>query len=623
MAEEIFKQSITAEFPDPHRLRSRDVLRLLRLCWPFIKPYRRDLGRLILMLLPAAAAGIFGLVLIRVFFDVIGNGHPLTHYEAWLLRLPLNASRQSVLMRTCIVGGAAALLGLPCAMFAFGYAVWLLQKISNLFRVSLYAQLQELSLNFHSEEKIGDAIFRMFQDSAGVPEIINGLLMQPLVALPVAVANLGWLLIFNGSMALIALFLIPIEFALASAFSEPLRRAFLDAREVSAQAITRIEETLASIKAVKAFTRESHEATIYADENWASLMAERKARMLLVVYRLLLSFVRGLGYLAVLYLGAREVLGGYSGGLSGSAISLGLFQGTVVAFNRIGGSSHDLASAWGNLLDVGVGLARVFEILRQHTMMVVGRHLNNGYEQPPPLRRGITFDRVSFGYMNSSTVLSNVDLEARAGELTAIVGPSGTGKSTLIALLLRFYDPVDGRVLLDGRDLRDFELESWRRMIAVALQNNPLLSGTLLANLTYGQSSASDEAIDSVLERTGLAEFVDTLPAGLKTWIGERGTKLSAGQAQRISVARALLRNAPILLLDEPTSALDTANEERLMRGVRAWLAEGRGHRMAIITTHQRSAAAWADRVYRIADGGTVEERFSRTGESSAAAGNA
>src|SRR6516165_10710694 len=167
---------ITAPFVEPGLLRSRDILRLLSRAWPFIRPYRRHLVRLFVLLLPAAAGGLFGLVLIRIFFDVIGNGQPSTSYEAWLLRLPLNATRQTVLARACLAGGAASLVSLPYVFFIFGYTVWILQKISNLFRINLYAQLQELSLSFHSEEKIGDAIFRMFQDSAGIPQVIDGLL---------------------------------------------------------------------------------------------------------------------------------------------------------------------------------------------------------------------------------------------------------------------------------------------------------------------------------------------------------------------------------------------------------------------------------------------------------------
>ena len=467
----------------------------------------------------------------------------------------------------------------------------------------------------------------MFQDSAGIPQVINGLLMQPLRALPLAAANFAWLLVFNYAMALIALILIPAEFALAWIFSAPLRTAFLRAREASALATTRIEETLASIKAVKAFGREHHEAAIYADENWAALLAERQARMLLLVYRVLSNFMRGLGYLAVVYVGARQVVSGEGGGVTGSAISLGLFQGTVVAFSRIGASSHELAMLWGSLQDVGVGFARVFQILRKPSdRIVAARRVQQGSAHPlsfaPSLKSTLAFERVSFGYVTGITVLSDIDLEARAGELTAVVGPSGSGKSTLIALLLRFFDPAAGRILLDGRDIREFDLTEWRRMIAVGLQNNPLLTGTLHYNAAYGRPKASIEEVRAALRRAALGDFVDSLPAGLNTVLGERGAKLSAGQAQRIGVARALLRDAPILLLDEPSSALDIASEKRLMHGVRSWLAERPGQRLAIMMTHRTTAAAWADQVYSIAGAGLTERAHLRNSAAAVGAGN-
>ncbi|MBV8054443.1 MAG: ATP-binding cassette domain-containing protein [Deltaproteobacteria bacterium] len=236
----------------------------------------------------------------------------------------------------------------------------------------------------------------------------------------------------------------------------------------------------------------------------------------------------------------------------------------------------------------------------------------------PSLSHALVVDQVTFGYVTGVTVLSGIDFEARAGELTAVVGPSGAGKSTLIALLLRFFDPAGGRILLDGRDIREFNLDAWRRMITVGLQNNPLLAGTLRDNVAYGRPGASSKEIRAALGWAGLLEFADSLPAGLNTVLGERGAKVSAGQAQRIAVARALLRDAPILLLDEPSSALDLASEERLMRGVRAWLAERAGRRLAIMVTHRRTAAAWADRVYSIVSGGLTEQSHLR---SSAAAG--
>lgn len=606
---------ITVAFPEPGKLRSRDIFRLLTRSWPFIRPYRRDLVRLFVAMLPGAATAVFGLLLIQIFFDVVGNGAPLSAYQARLLRLPLDASRHAVLVRSCLAAGVITLIGLPINFFVSGYAIWILQKISNLFRVNLYTQLQELSLSFHSEEKIGDAIFRMFQDSAAIPQVINGLLMAPIQWLPLAVVNLGWLAVFNYAMALIALALIPADFALAWMFSGALRGRFLRAREASALATSRVEETLASIKAVKGFGREDHEAAVYADDNWRAFLAARRARMLLVIYRVLANLLRALAYLAVVYIGARQVISGARGGFGAAVMSLGLFQGAVVAFSRMSAGSHHLTVLWGSLQDVGVGLARVFEMLGKRSERTLATvPVLSGREIPKAPSRALVFERVTFGYARGVAVLTDIDFAARAGEMTAIAGPSGAGKSTLISLLLRFFDPLSGRILLDGRDIREFELAAWRGLISVVLQENPLFTATLRDNIAYGRPGASSGEIRAAAELARLGGFVDSLPAGLDTMLGEKGAKLSTGQAQRIGLARALLRDAPILLLDEPTSALDLATEDQVMHGVRAWIAERPGGRLAVMMTHRRTAAAWADRTYRIAAGRLSDQSLQEPG---------
>jgi ABC-type multidrug transport system fused ATPase/permease subunit len=226
----------------------------------------------------------------------------------------------------------------------------------------------------------------------------------------------------------------------------------------------------------------------------------------------------------------------------------------------------------------------------------------------------MAFDNVSFSYEVKSAVLSDVCFRAKVGEITALAGPSGSGKSTLIALMLRFFDPNAGRISLDGHDIRDLKLENYRRMISVALQENPLFTATLRDNIVYGRIDATEEEILYSVTRAGLADFVRSLPAGLDTVLGEKGAKLSTGQAQRIGLARAFLRDAPILILDEPTSALDSVNENLVMRGVREWIDERPRERIVLLATHRRTTAALADHIYQIA-GGRVSEADERAFE--------
>lgn len=586
-------------FPEPRRLRSRDVFRLAVRAWPFIRPYRRHLVYLVLLTLPALLGGLFGLSILRVFLDVVGHGDALTAREAWMLRVPLHADRRTVLIHACSAVGIVVTLAMPIIALMFGYAVWILQRISNLFRVNLYTRLQELSVQFHSDEKIGDAIFRMFQDSAAIPQVINGLIIQPLILIPAVIGSLIYLTMYDYRLALIAALLMPANFILAWIFGGALRRAFIGEREATALATTRIEETLASIKAVKAFGTEASEANIYARENWNAFIAARRARMMLAGYRCIANTLHGLAYVSALYIGTMEVLAGGSAGITHVAVSLGLFQGSLSALASVSRRMRNITDLWGSMQDVVVAISRVLEMLGKTPEQSV----SSGHKIPPNTAKALSFDNVSFGYDPRTPVLADVSFAARTGEITAIAGASGSGKSTIIGLVVRFFDTVAGSIRLDGEDIREFDLAAWRGMLSVALQENPLFTATLADNVAYGRPSASRAEVVQSIERAGLGDFVRGLPAGLDTMLGEKGSKLSTGQAQRIGLARALLRNAPILLLDEPSSALDGATEDAVMRGLREWVNEDPKRRMAIVATHRRTTAAHADRIYQIAGG--------------------
>jgi ABC-type multidrug transport system fused ATPase/permease subunit len=483
-----------------------------------------------------------------------------------------------------------------------GYGVWILQRISNLFRVNLYTRMQELSVRFHSEEKIGDAIFRMFQDSAAIPSVINGLIVQPLIFVPAAVGSLLYLLWFDSKMALIAALLLPANLILAWMFADSLRTGFVAERETTAQATTRIEETLASIKTVKAFGTEAGEAENYARDNWNAFVAGRRARLRLARYRVMTNTLRGLAYVAAMYVGAMEVMAGGTVGLGHVAVSLGLFQGSLYLVAHVSARTRNITDLWGSLQDVVVAISRVLEMLGPSAELSV----KAGRAIPPKSATALTFDNVSFGYDLRTPVLSNVKLEARVGEITAIAGPSGSGKSTIISLIVRFFDPTAGSILLDAQPIDSFELPAWRGVLSVALQENPLFTATIRDNVAYGRPNASTAEVAEAIHRAGLGDFVRSLPAGLDAMLGEKGSKLSAGQAQRLGLARAILRDAPILLLDEPTSALDVATEDAVMRGLRDWVNEAPDRRMVVLATHRRTTASRADRIYQLAAGKLV-----------------
>ncbi|HUA34286.1 MAG TPA: ABC transporter ATP-binding protein [Candidatus Binataceae bacterium] len=586
-------------FPHPHHIRSRDIFRLYSRIWPFVKPYRRHLMFLMFAILPLALpVGVIAVAIARILFDVIGNGHPLTRIEAFLIHAPLDASRQTVLMHLVVTAAIVGAIVLPIVALGYGYVVWILQQVTNLFRVDLYARLQDLSLRFHGEEKIGDAMFRMFQDSAVFSRVIATLVMRPLLGVPFIVADLIWLALLNRPMAILLALLIPAAIALAVYYSASLRRAFVTEREGMAHAITRIEETLASIKTVKSFGTEENEGAIYARDNWDAFMAARRARMMFVRYKVINNTMLGIAQIAAIWLGARQVLLG--GAFLSAAASLGTFQGTLVILKRSTKRTADLVNDWGALQDTTIAMARVLEFLATQG----DSELKSGSELPPSKIDALRFERASFSYDGGEPVLRDVSLEARAGKITAVAGESGSGKSTMLNLMLRFFDPASGKITANGIDIRDFQLVAWRGVISVALQENPLFAASIRDNIAYSNPAASEEQILVAARRAGLEPYLRSLPDRLHTLLGEQGSKLSTGQAQRIGLARALLRDAQILLLDEPTASLDGATERQVLAGIREWIDEA-PTRMVIVVTHRGTTAALADTVFRL-DAGQI-----------------
>jgi ATP-binding cassette subfamily B protein len=442
----------------------------------------------------------------------------------------------------------------------------------------------------------------MFQDSAAIPNVIDGLIVQPVIFFPAAIGALLYLLWYDTRMALIVALLMPANFILAWVFADSLRAAFIGEREATALATTRIEETLASIRTVKAFGSEAREAENYARDNWDAFLAGRRARLMLARYRVMTNTVRGLAYVAALYVGVTEVMAGGTAGLGHVAVSLGLFQGSLALVSNVSKRTGNITDQWGSMQDVVVAISRVLEMLGQTPEQSV----SSGHAIPPKSATTLAFEDVAFGYDPRMPVLAGVNLEARVGEITAIAGPSGSGKSTIISLIVRFFDPAAGRILLDAASIAGFDLTAWRGMLSVALQENPLFSASIRDNVAYGRPNASALEVSHAIHRAGLGDFVRSLPAGLDTMLGEKGSKLSVGQAQRLGLARAILRDAPILLLDEPTSSLDVATEEAVMVGLRDWVNESPQRRMVILATHRRTTASRADRVYHLAAGRLV-----------------
>ncbi len=606
------------------RLGFRLVLAILLRCLPLLRGVR---GALALLLLgwSALALVVAGLVIAFIglwWNSVLGDAAP-SAWQAALLGLapgsePLDASARRAVARALAWRGALLAPAVTAATFGLYYAqIWVLQRINQDLRLLLVDRLQALSLRFHADTRVGDALYRTYQDSAMVTRVIDVVFLAPAGAASRYLLGLAGACLFDPWLgAIVAALWLP-TLALGRAFSRPLRQSFRRARETSAALTARIQESLAGIKVIKAFGLERHEQERFERDSRAAFAAAFEARSRYAVFRVGVFWATSLLTLAAYWLAtlpaihgaptfAGSLLAGHGLGLEKlvagfgiSAWSLGAYNVFKWLFGQSAGGIDRVFQVWGATQDVAIGLDRVFEVLdlEPEVRDAPGARAFEG------VRESIAYCDVSFRYQADRPVLDGVSFAARPGEICAVVGPTGAGKSTLLALLVRLFDPDRGSIRIDGRDLRELSVESLRRGVAIALQENVLFAATVRENLRYAVPGASDDAVRAAAYAACADDFIDALPAGYDTLLGERGARLSTGQRQRLSIARALLKDAPILILDEPTASLDAETELRLLERLRAW---GKG-RVVFLITHRLSTIRRADQILFLRDGRVVE----------------
>jgi ABC-type multidrug transport system fused ATPase/permease subunit len=463
----------------------------------------------------------------------------------------------------------------------------------------------------------------MYQDSAMVTQLIDVLVVTPLENVGRFVFALGLVALWDPWLALVLVLTWPSMLILGLIFSQPLRVDFRRAREANSALTSRIQETLSGIKLIKAYGAEHTEQERFEGESLRAFGAAYAARDRYAVFRLLLFYlvgaamIGGVGWATYLTAQDAELFGKrVLAALGFTAINLGMWNlGFYNNFkDRFGDGSvaiQRLMQLWGRVQDITIGLDRVFEILDLEP------EVQDAPDAVPleSIEHSIRYRGVSFCYHRDRPVLRDVDLEVKPGTITAIVGPTGSGKSTVMALLLRLFDPQEGCIEIDGSDLRRFTLASLRSRISIALQENVLFGTTVRENIRFAVPDASDQQVREAARVACADPFIEKLPSSYDTLLGERGTKLSTGQRQRLSIARALLKDTPILILDEPTASLDAATEHAVLKNLAEW---GAG-RVIFLITHRLSTIRRADQVIFLSDGtvlegGTHDELMERDG---------
>ena len=477
------------------------------------------------------------------------------------------------------------------------------QQMVNDFRSELYAHLQRLSLAFHSRRQVGDLLYRLTSDTFAIQTLTMNGFFPVITSVVLLVGMLGVMLRLDWVLTLIALAVVPLLFGAIVMLSRRITVLATDARIKESAVWAIAQRTIGAIRVIQAFTTEEEEHRRFVATSGASLAANLRLYTSQTVYTAFVNVVVAAGTAAVLWFGVTHVLAGK------------LTVGEVLVFTSYLASLYapinSLMQTYGLVQGARVGAERVFEILETAPDLRDGTRPLAREE----VRGAVTFEAVRFGYDPAQRVLEGVDFHVRAGEVVAIVGATGAGKTTLVSLVPRFYDPTAGRVLLDGIDVRDFQLKALRQQVAMVLQPPLVFPTTVRDNIAYGRPDATASAIEGAAHVAQLDDFLERLPEGLDTVVGEAGATLSAGEQLRITIARAVLRDAPILILDEPTSALDATTEARVMQGLEALMAG----RTTFVIAHRLSTVRRADVILvldagRIVEQGTFTELVARGG---------
>ena len=557
------------------------VIKLL----PYLKQHRRSIAWALFQVLLIAGFELLKPWPLQIVIDNVLSGKPF----------PIAALSASpgILLLLASVGIVFVHFGAGALTLLHNYTgIRIGQNMVNDLRGTLYAHLQRLSLAFHSRQRVGDLLYRITADSFAVQTMIMNGALPILSALVLLAGMLVVLFPLDPALTILALTVVPVLFVLISLFNRRIIEIAGDVRTTESRVYSLVQWAMSSIKVVQAFTKEEEEHRRFMGASRESLQATLRLYSWQTLYSGTVNLVIAGGTALVVFAGARAVISG--------TLSIGQLIVFISYLAQLYAPINQITQSWGLIAGARVGACRIFEILDTEL------DLEDGTQSFPAsgARGEITWSGVSFRYRPDTPILAGIDLKVPAGSKTAVVGPTGAGKSTLLGLLPRFYDPSAGSVAIDGIDVREYAMRSLRNQIAMVLQPPLIFPLSARDNIAYGRPGAGDAAIEHAARLARIDDLIASLPAGYDTLLGESGASLSEGEKQRITIARALLRNAPILILDEPTSALDVTTEALVMAGIEGLMAG----RTTFVIAHRLSTVQRCDRIVVLRGGVIVEQ---------------
>jgi ATP-binding cassette, subfamily B, bacterial len=550
--------------------------------------HRRTLAGAFLFSLAYAAVRMAEPWPLKFIFDNVLADMPLDTPVGWV-NSTLDGNRTAILVTATVAILVLALLRGVTSYYQKVMTSVVGQQVVLAMRQRLFAHMQRLSLSFHTRNPSGELLSRLTGDINQLRQSVVASMVAMFSNLVVVLGFLTIMFLMEWRLALLVLFVVPVLFGLLTVYSGRIRKATRQQRKQEGELAARLQEGLAGIHLVQMFAREDEEDERLRSMNQQSFKSGLQADRLGARLNRTVELVLGAATAAVLFYGALQVIAGRltTGEL---VVFVAYMQGFYRPIRLLSRTTQRASKA-------ASSLERITDVLDQVTEVPDGAH------EAPRFRGEIRFGGVDFAYQPGTLVLRDVDLLVEAGQTAALVGPTGAGKSSLLALIPRLYDPSLGAVLIDGRDIREFTLKSLRDQISIVPQEGMLFAASVRENIAYGKPEASDEEIEAAAHAALIHDFVETLPEGYESVLGERGVTLSGGQRQRLAIARAIVRDAPIVLLDEPTTGLDSSSEHLVMEALDR-LQVGR---TVLVIAHRLTTVRRAEVIFVVEDGRIVE----------------
>ena len=575
-------------------------MELLRWTFEYLRPYRRRVSLLSLLLLLEVGLGALQPWPLAFVIDYVLLGRPLGPTASALAHTMLSATPASIQalahsnrfdLLIAIVAAGVLLQVMNQLVSAYGTQVQVDtgQRLVYDLRRQLFEHLTSLGLNHHITTSTADAVYRVDVDAYA----IENLVMSGIFPLATSVAALammfGILLYLNATIALLSLIVVPFLYLCLRYYTSTLANREERVKELESKLLDRLYETFGAMRLVKSFAREPHELKRYAAAGETTMNARIAITWQQSLFAMVVSTITIFGTALIVIVGGRFVMTGRLGVGELTAI-ISYLAAVYGPLSTIAHTTGQLQGAVAGARRVRAMLAITPETVDRPDAIDAARVKING---------DVRFENVGFSYPDGTPVLHDIDLQAKPGQMIALVGLTGAGKTTLVSLIPRFYDATAGRVLVDGVEVSRYRIRTLREKIAIVLQDPVLFAGTIADNLRYGRLDATDAEIEAAARAAHAHDFIARLPRQYQTEIAEAGGSLSGGERQRLSVARAILKDAPILILDEPTSSLDAISEEIVF----AALKQLRAGRTTIVIAHRLSTVRDADQILVLDDG--------------------